>query len=289
MTAPSATAARVNPGALLAIASMSLVQLGAALSTGMFATIGPVATAWLRLAWAGVIFLVIARPRLRSLRRADLSAAAMLGVTSGALTVLFFAAIERIPLATAVAIEFLGPLAVGLFSSSGRGRNRWGALWPVLAFGGVLLVTQPWQGGADLLGFAYAAGAGTCWAVYILLTQRVGDNLGGLQGLAISMPVAALATLPFGLGATVAHLSPGLLLEGLFLALLLPVVPYALELLALRRLDAASFGTLMSLEPALALVIGAVVLSQLPQPVQIGGIALVTVAAIAVARSGPRE
>ena len=164
---------------------------------------------------------------------------------------LFMAAIERLPLGTASALEFLGPLGVAAWR--GRGAAR---AWTGLAAVGVLLLTQPWTGEADALGVAFALGAAVCWAAYILLTQRVGDEVAGLAGLAISMPVAAVvATLVAGPG-VVSQLTPELLVIGLGLAILLPVVPFAFELLALRRLTTAAFGTLMSLEPAIAMVIG---------------------------------
>jgi inner membrane transporter RhtA len=128
-----------------------------------------------------------------------------------------------------------------------------------------------------------------CWAAYILLTQRVGDAVSGLGGLAISMPVAGLvATLVAGPG-VVDHLTPELLVHGLGLAILLPVVPFTLELLALRRLTAGAFGTLMALEPAFALIIGFVALSQVPNGLAVAGIGLVVAAGIGAERSGSRH
>jgi inner membrane transporter RhtA len=135
---------------------------------------------------------------------------------------------------------------------------------------------------------ACALGAAVCWAAYILLTQRVGDAVSGLGGLAVSMPVAALvATVVAGPG-VVGDLTPQLMLYGLGLAILLPVVPFALELLALRRLTTGAFGTLMALEPAFALVIGFLVLSQVPNGVAVLGILLVVAAGIGAERTGSR-
>ena len=166
-------------------------------------------------------------------------------VTAG-VTMLFMAAIERLPLGTASALEFLGPLGVAAWRSRGVGRT-----WSLLAAIGVVLLTQPWTGQADALGVAFALGAAACWAAYILLTQRVGDEVAGIAGLSISMPVAGLvATLVAGPG-VLAHLTPEIVVLGLGLAILLPVVPFTLELLALRRLTTAAFGTLMCLEPAI--------------------------------------
>jgi inner membrane transporter RhtA len=275
---------RTSTGVLFALASIFIVQIGAAASTPVFAEVGPAGTAWLRLCWAGAIFVAIARPRPWALPRRDLTAAIILGVVSAGMTVLFFEAIARIPLATAVAIEFLGPLTVAVLRRSGR----WGLAWPPLALAGVLLVTQPWYGLTDITGIGLALGAGACWAAYILLTQFVGDRFHGVAGLAISMPVAAIAAIPIGLSQAMGHLTFLVLLECAGLALLLPVVPYALELFALRRLNAGTFGTLMSIEPAAALAVGAAMLGQFPGWGQAIGIAFVTTAAIGAARTGQR-
>ena len=270
---------------------MSCVQLGLAASVGLFDVLPPAGVAALRLVWAGLLLLVIARPRPSSFSRSSLGAAVALGVVTAGVTMLFMAAVARIPLGTASAIEFLGPLGVAVVQGRhGTGRRR--VLWPVLAAVGVLLLTAPWEGAADPVGVAYALGAAACWAGYILLTQRVGDAVTGLQGLAVSMPVAglvsaavAVTTVP-GLGSV---LTGPVLLVGLGLALMLPVVPFTLELLALRRLTVAAFGTLMALEPAIALVVGAVALAQLPGALGVVGIVLVVTAGIGAARSGGRD
>ena len=276
------TGTRTSTGVLFALCSIFVVQIGAAASTAMFARIGPAGTAWLRLCWAGLIFVAVARPRVANFHRRDLAAALVLGVVSGGMTLSFFEAIDRIPLATAVAIEFLGPLGVAVL----RRASRWGLVWPPLAFGGVLLVTQPWAGLTDALGIAFALAAGICWGAYILLTQRIGQRFRGVQGLAVSMPVAALATTPLGLVQAQGNITPFVLLACLGLALILPVIPYTLELAALRRLDAGTFGTLMSVEPAAAALVGALMLRQIPGWGQALGIALVTIAAIGAARTG---
>lgn len=268
----------------MAVTSMLLVQLGLAASVGLIDVLGAEGTAWLRLVWAGLLLLVIVRPRLSQFSRPALRAGIALGVVTAGVTMLFMAAIERLPLGTASALEFLGPLGVAAWRGSGAARA-----WTGLAAVGVLLLTQPWNGEADLLGVALALGAAGCWAAYILLTQRVGDEVAGLAGLAISMPVAAIvATLVAGPG-VVAHLTPELLVIGLGLAILLPVVPFALELLALRRLTTAAFGTLMSLEPAIAMVIGFLVLHQELGLLAVAGIGCVVAAGIGAERSGARS
>jgi inner membrane transporter RhtA len=261
----------------MALASVFTVQIGAAASTPVFAQVGPAGTAWLRLCWAALIYAVVARPRPWALPRRDLGGAVLLGAVSGGMTLFFFEAIARIPLASAVAIEFLGPLTVAVLRRSGR----WGWVWPPLAFAGVLLITEPWSSSpGDLLGIGLALAAGVCWGLYILLTQFIGDRFHGVSGLAISMPVAALVALPVGLSQASGHISGSVLLTCLGLALLLPVIPYALELSALRRLRAGTFGTLMSVEPAAALLVGAVMLEQIPRLSQGLGVLLVTLAAL---------
>jgi inner membrane transporter RhtA len=269
----------------MAVASMLCVQLGLAVSIGLFDRIGPEGAAWLRLAWAGVLLLVLVRPRFRDFSGRGLLAGVALGVATAGVTLLFMASVARLPLGTASALEFLGPLGVAVARSRG-GRML---LWPLLAGAGVVLLTEPWHGGVDPVGVAYALGAAVCWAAYIVLTQAVGDEVAGLSGLAISLPVAGLvATLVAGPG-TLPSLTWELVLIGLGLAILLPVVPFSLELLALRRLTTSAFGTLMSLEPAIALVIGLLLLHQVPGPWPVLGIGFVVAAGVGAERTGARS
>ena len=270
-------------GASMAVTSMVFVQVGLALSIGLIGRIGPEGAAWLRLAWAGVLLLVLVRPRLRSFSRPALLTSVALGVVTAGITMLFMAAVARLPLGTASALEFLGPLGVAV--AQGRQARR----WALPAAAGVLLLTEPWTGGADPVGILLALGAGACWAAYILLTQRVGDQVSGLQGLAVSMPVAAIVATVVAGPAVFPLLTPQLLLIGLGLAILLPVIPFSLELLALRRLTTAAFGTLMALEPAVALGIGLVLLGQVPGWFPLAGVALVVVAGVGAARTGSRR
>ena len=272
-------------GAVMAVGAMTCVQLGLAVSVGLFEQIGAQGAAWLRLFFAGVLLLVIVRPRPALLSRRVLGAAVVLGVVTAGLTMLFMEAVQRLPLGTASALEFLGPLSVAV----ARSRHVRLLVWPALAAVGLVLLTQPWQGGADLVGVAFALGAGACWAAYILLTQAVGDQVAGIQGLGLSIPVAALvATVVVGPQGEIPTLTPELVLVGLGLALLLPVVPYSLEMLALRRITTAAFGTLMSLEPAIALVIGLLLLHQVPPVWSVLGIAFVVTAGIGAERTGAR-
>ena len=275
---------RARAGTLMAVGSMACVQLGLALSVHLFGQVGPLGAAWLRLAWAGLLLAAVVRPRPWRFPRRVLLSAVTLGVVTAGVTMLFMAAVARLPLGTASALEFLGPLTVAVARSRG-GRLL---LWPALAAAGVLLLTRPWQGGADLAGIACALGAAGCWACYILLTQAVGDELSGLQGLAVSLPVAAAAATLVAGPAVIPVLTPQLVLAGLGLALLLPVVPFSLEMYALRRLSTAAFGTLMSLEPALALIAGALLLHQRPGAWSLAGVAFVVAAGIGAERTGAR-
>jgi len=261
----------------MAGAAMCCVQLGLAASIGLSDRLGPDGVAWLRLVWAAVILVAFTRPWRSRFTRSGLLTCVALGVVTAGMTLLFMAAAVRIPLGTASALEFLGPLSVAVIR--GRTAGRW---WAVVAAAGVLALTEPWHGGTDLAGVLMALGAAACWAGYILLTQKAGDEVSGLQALAVSMPVAAVAATVVVGPAVFAHLDWQLLLVGAGLALLMPVIPFSLELLALRRLKASVFGTLMSLEPAIAAAVGFVVLGQAPGLTALLGVALVVAAGVGV-------
>jgi inner membrane transporter RhtA len=273
------------PAWMLASAAMLSVQLGAAISVGLFDEIGVAGTAWLRLTLGALGFILIARPRYWQWSWRELRAPILLGVVSAGMTLCFLAAIDLLPLGTAVAIEFLGPLSVAAIHS----HSRRALAWPALALVGVVLLTEPWQGTPSLLGITFAALAGVGWGLYIVITQHVGDRFAGVDGLAISLPVAAIVTAVVGLPQAWGHLSMQVLLVGLGAAILLPLIPWTFELYALRRLTKAAFGTLMALEPAIALVIGIVVLHQSAAVWQFVGIACVVLAGIAAERTGHRE
>ncbi|WP_231646467.1 EamA family transporter [Mycolicibacterium mengxianglii] len=268
----------------MAMGSMLCVQLGLAVAVTLIDRLGADGTAWLRLGWAGVLMLVIVRPRPSAFTRRSFGYSVALGVVTALITLLFMAALERIPMGTASALEFLGPLGVAV-ATAGAGRR---VLWPALAAVGVLLLTQPWAGHVDLIGVGFALTSAIFWACYIVLTQRVGDDVAGANGLAVSMAtaglVATIAVGPLAFG----RLTPELILFGLGLAVLLPVIPFTLEFFALRRLTTSAFGTLMSLEPAFAMVIGLIILHQVPGPAAMAGIGFVVVAGIGAARAGAR-
>ncbi|GAA1796152.1 EamA family transporter [Agromyces lapidis] len=275
---------RVPPWTM-AVAAMLMIQATAALSVPLIELLGAGGTAWLRLAFGAVFFIAIARPPLRRIRRVDVLPLAGLGVATGVMMVAFLSAIERIPLGTAVAIEFLGPLAVAAI----RSRSRRMLIWPVLALAGVVLLTEPWHGEVDLLGVGFAALAGAGWGVYILLTQKVGDRFSGISGLSITIPIAAVVTAFVGVPQVIGHLDWRVLLIAAGLALLAPVIPFGLEMLALRRMTHTAFGTLMALEPAFGVLLGVLVLAQIPSAAQVAGIVLVVLAGAGAQRGGIRE
>jgi inner membrane transporter RhtA len=276
-------AAAAPAGTGMAIAAMVCVQLGIAVSVGLFDDVGAEGAAALRLGWAGVLLLVLVRPRPSAVSGHALLAAVALGAVTAGMTMCFMASVARLPLGTASALEFLGPLGVAV----ARG-HRGTKLWPAFAAVGVVLLTQPWHGAADGIGIAFALAAAVLWAAYIVLTQHVGDALSGLNGLAISMPVAGLIAVVATSSSLPSKLTPELLLIGLGLAVVLPVIPFALEMLALRRLTTTAFGTLMSLEPAIALLVGLVALGQIPGALPAVGIVFVVVAGIGAQRRGAR-
>jgi inner membrane transporter RhtA len=262
-SAPEAGELARGPGSgvALALCSMSLVQLGAALTPPLFERAGVAGVTWLRLLVGAAILLAVARPRLRGRSRRDLWGAVALGVASAAMTLCFMFAIDRIPLGVVVTIEFLGPLAIALAAA----RRIRDGLWVALAGGGVALLTlgDATGGSLDLLGLAFAVAAGTGWASYILLTRHVGRAWTGVEGLAVAIAVAAVVTAPPGLiGGGHRLLQADLLLACVGLAVLLPVLPYSIEMAALRRLPASTFGVLMSLEPGIGALLGFIVLGQ---------------------------
>lgn len=273
------------PAWSLAVVAMMAVQLGGALSVGLFPAVGAVGTAWLRLVAGGLILLVLVRPRRADVPHSAVLPMLALGVATAVMAVAFLVAIERIPLGTTVAIEFLGPLSVAAL----RSHERRMLAWPALAFAGVLLLTKPWEGEVDAVGIVAAAVGAVGWGAYIVLTQHVGDQVAGVRGLAVTIPVAALVTFPFGLPQAAGGITWQIVAAAFGLAVLMPVLPWSLEMLALRRLTATAFGTLMALEPGFAVVIGAVVLQQLPGALQVLGVVLVVVAGIGAERSGHRD
>ena len=271
-------------GALMTLVSMTSAQLGLAASVGLIGQLGALGAASLRLFGAGVIMLAVTRPWRYRYSRAALRAGVILGLATAGMSILFMCAAARLPLGTASALEFLGPLTVAV-----RGNGRRAPLWPVLAAAGVLLLTEPWSGAVNGTGIAFALGAAACYAGYILFTRRVGDHAEGIAGLGISLPVAALVAAVAAGPSIAAKLSPALIAIGIGLALLVPVIPFILELHSLRRLSTAAFSTLVCLEPAIGTIVGLVLLGQVPHALTVVGIACVIAAGAGSVRSGARE
>ncbi|MDB5271044.1 MAG: EamA family transporter [Hymenobacter sp.] len=244
------------PAVLLSIVS---VQGGAAIAKGLFPLLGAAGTTSLRIGLSALVLLVVVRPKLGQLRPAQWRAVVPYGLALGLMNFLFYCALARIPLGLAVTLEFVGPLGLAL-----AGSRRWGdALWALLAAAGIALIA-PWHGqGVDLLGLAFALAAGGCWAVYIVLGQRTAAVLPGQQAVAIGMLFAALPVLPFGVASgSLLGLTPHLLLLGGLLALFSSVLPFSLEMQALRTLPTRTFSILMSLEPVAAAISGWLLLGE---------------------------
>lgn len=244
------------PAVLLSIIS---VQGGAALAKHLFPVLGAAGTTSLRIGLSAVVLLAVVRPRLGQLRPEQWRAVIPYGLALGAMNFLFYCALSRIPLGLAVTLEFVGPLALAL-----TGSRRWvDVVWVLLAGAGIALIA-PWSGaGIDLIGMGFALAAGACWAVYIVLGQRTAAVLPGPVAVAVGMIFATLPVLPFGVASgTLLHLTPGLLLLGSGLALFSSVLPFSLEIQALKTLPTRTFSILMSLEPVAAALSGWLLLGE---------------------------
>jgi inner membrane transporter RhtA len=265
------------PAPVLVFGAIVSVQCGGAVAAKLFDRAGPGGTVLLRLALAAVVLLPIVRPRIRGRSGRDLRAAAVFGLVLAGMNACFYQALERTPLGLAVTLEFVGPLAVAI----GASRRRLDLLWAGLAAGGVALLAGRGGGDVTTLGVVFALAAGAFWAAYILVSQRIGRVFPGASGLAIALLVGAVAVAPYGvIDGGDALVEPGVLAAGLAVALLSSAVPYSLELTALRRLSAAVFGVLMSLEPAVASLVGLIVLSQRLTVVQVVAVAMVCLASL---------
>jgi inner membrane transporter RhtA len=265
------------PVALVIIASTS-VQFGAALGATLFDTLGPGGASLLRQGFAAVVLLAIWRPRLGAHPAAALRLAGAFGLTLGLMNLCFYEALDRIPLGVAVTLEFVGPLAVALIDS----RRPLDLVWVVCAAVGVVVLSRP-SGSADAAGVALALAAGVFWGGYIHLSARIGRVFPGGRGLALAMAVAAaLMLVPGTLAAGGDLIDPGAAAVGAAAGVLSSVIPYSLELEALRRLAVGTFGVLMSLEPAVAALVGLIALDQGLGALDVLGIALVVVASAGV-------
>lgn len=275
-------ARRRVPGPALVVAAAGSVQFGAALGATMFDSIGPAGTSALRVGLAAVVLAAFWRPSPRGIPAADRRLVVTLGLALGVMNLSFYEALHRIPLGIAVTIEFAGPLAVAI----GLSRRRSDLVWAALATAGILLLADPGGGRLDPIGLALVAVAAVAWAAYILLAARAGERFTGGRGLALAMVVAALVPLGPGIAQAGAELlEPRWLALGLAVALASSVVPYSLEMEALRRIPRHVFGVLMSLEPAVAALAGFVVLGQHLGVRDLVAIALVMVASVGAMRT----
>jgi inner membrane transporter RhtA len=265
----------------LVLIGIASVQFGAAVSKGQFGEIPPVGMVWLRLFTSSLILLALARPRLGGRTAVEWRPVLALGVALGAMNWAFYESFARIPLGGAVTIEFIGPLALAAVGS----RRRRDLMWVGLAALGVILFgAGPTK--VDPLGFGLALLAGGCWALYILSTAATGRRWAGVEGLAVASTVATLAIAPFAVATAGARLlEPRLLVLGALVGVLSSVIPYSLEMTALRTLPPRVFGILVSLEPATAALVAALLLREFLTPLQLLAMAFVTAATVGATRT----
>lgn len=277
------------PGAVLVLIAIAVLHTGSALATTLFSALTPGGTTWLRLSFASLFLLLLTgRSLLGVLRatstRADLLSMVWLGAVSAGMMLLFSEAAARLPLGTAVALELLGPLAVAVASS----RRRRELAWLGLAAAGVLLLTSPWTGTTSLTGVLFGLASAACWALYVIGTAHVGSKLPARHGLAVSLTVAAVVATPFGASAAIAGLTWDHLLAIAGIAVLMPLVPFVLEMQALQRMGKTAYGTLAALEPAVSTLAALILISQSPTLVQACGTLLVVLAGVGAARADAR-
>ncbi|MCP3012875.1 EamA family transporter [Nocardiopsis dassonvillei] len=283
--APSLRRARFGvPAPLMLLIGMFTLHTGSALAVTAFAQASPATVTWLRLSWAALLLLALGGRSLwravRAASRRELGAVVILGTASAGMMLFYSEATARIELGTATSIEFLGTLVVAVAAM----RRRRELVWILAAVAGVLCLTRPWQGELDLVGVGFALAGAVCVVGYIVLTQRVGAGFGAVHGLALTMTVGALVSAPLGAPGLVADPDLDLVLFTLLIALLFPMVPFLLEMVALQRMSRTAYSTFSSLEPAVALVMGLVVIGQAPAPIQVAGMVLVVVAGAGAAR-----
>ena len=275
-TAPAGIADRLPAQALFIGAALSQ-YVGAALAVLLFAVVPAAGVAWLRVVAAAAVLVAWRRPWQTPWTASRLRLTAAFGIALALMNLTFYLAIDRLPLGTAVAIEFAGPIAVAALGS----RSRRDILALVLAVAGVLALADVHLTGSPG-GFALALAAGAFWAAYIVLGHRVAADPGlrPRDGLALAMLIGAVALAPFLVSSAVpALVDPLLLAACLGVGVASSVVPYGLEQVAMRRLPRARFALLLALLPATATVVGAIVLAQVPGLLESAGIALVVVAA----------
>ncbi|HEX5016197.1 MAG TPA: EamA family transporter [Actinomycetes bacterium] len=269
---------------LLAIAS---VQTGAAIARTLFDELGVAGTALLRLVIAAVVLLLVLRPPVLSWTRRQWAAAGLLGFALAGMNLVFYYSLDLIPLGVAVTVEFTGPLLLALVQT----RRLVDFLWALLAGAGVALLGLRAAGGAvEALGLVLAFTAGLFWAGYIVSSARVGRTLPGVDGLAVALAVAAVLVLPLGFSEATAVVDDPALLGGVAaVALMSSIIPYGLELVALRRIPTRVFGVLMSLQPAAAAISGWIILDQRLGPVELTALAMVSLASLGITLASRTE
>ncbi|WP_411978572.1 EamA family transporter [Streptomyces sp. N50] len=266
----------------LVLAGGVSVQFGGALAVTLMPRVGALGVVTLRLLVAAVVLLVICRPSLRGHSRADWGTVVVFGITMAAMNGLFYQSLARIPLGPAVTLEVLGPLALSVLTS----RRALNAVWAGLALAGVFLLGGGGFSSLDPVGVAFALGAGAMWATYIVFSARTGRRFPQADGLALAMVVAAVVFLPLGVVESGTKLlNPATVALGSAVAVLSSVLPYTLELLALRRLPSSTFAILMSLEPAVAATAGFLILHQALSVPEAMAIALVIAASMGAVRT----
>ena len=270
----------VVPAPLLVLGGVLSVQFGAALAATLVPQVGAGGSVLLRVGFAAVLLYAVARPRLRGYSRRAWATVVAFGVALGLMNWSFYGSLAHLPLGVAVTVEFLGPLVLTTVLS----RRLLDFASVAAAAAGVLLISEAFTvpvADLSLVGLGLALTAGVFWAAYILLSSRTGAAFPGLDGLSLALVVATVVVLPVGLTGdglwTTEHLA-----KGLGLAVLSSLLPYSLELLALRRLSAAAFGILLSLEPAVAALAGLLVLGQRLDAIQLVGLVLVVLASALV-------
>lgn len=273
------------PAVWLVIIGIFSVQIGASIAKDLFHLVSPTTMVWLRLISSAVVLMIIVRPRLAGRSRSDWLLGIGFGLTLLVMNWSIYQAMARIPIGVAVTIEFLGPLAVAVVTSH-RARDL---LWVLLAGTGVALLGFTPEG-LNLPGVGFALLAGLCWAVYIVLSPRTGRSWAGLNGLAVASVVGAVALTPFALAeAGPGLLQPRVLILAVAVGLMSSVIPYSLEMLALRRIPPGVFGILMSLEPGVAAVAAMLLLAEFLTVVQWIALACVVIASIGAARFRGRK
>ena len=265
----------------LVLGGILSVQFGAGIAKGLFDEVTPTTMVWLRLVTSAVVLGLFARPVLRGRSRDDWVVALGFGLSLGVMNWAIYQAFARIPLGLAVTIEFVGPLTLAILGS----RRALDLVWAALAgLGVVLLGFEP--GDLDLAGVAFALVAGAAWAAYILLSAQTGRRWPGLDGLAVASVVATLLLAPFAVAAGGSGLLDlRIVALGAAVGMLSSVIPYSLEITALRTIRPALFSVLMSLEPAAAALAGVVVLQEFLTPLQLLAMACVVAASVGATRS----